>query len=186
MSVPGGGVCLLGGSAWGGASACLIGRSASWKPPVNRMTDRCKNITFSQLRWRAVRKKLPSTLFAVVAHGSLTPLALHVQFKFPEEIERTKLFKNNLWSRYYIFSMYFTNFAKLFRVEIVLPKRVQGIDKPVLGPGFFFQGCCIISWPTCTAHILVLLSVCLNVWNYFSSSTWGKRTNGRLQGQDEN
>ena len=34
---------------------CLLGRSPP--PPVNRMTDRCKNITFPQLRLRAVKTK---------------------------------------------------------------------------------------------------------------------------------
>ena len=43
--LPGGGsVCPGGGLLWGGCiPACTEGRH----PPVNRMTDRCKNITFA-------------------------------------------------------------------------------------------------------------------------------------------
>ena len=55
--------CLVGGvSAQGEGSVCLGGVStqgvSAWgvyTPPVNRMTDRCKNITFPELRWRTVK-----------------------------------------------------------------------------------------------------------------------------------
>ena len=42
-----GSVCLGGVSAWGG---CLPRGVSARYPPVNRMTDGCKNITLPQLR----------------------------------------------------------------------------------------------------------------------------------------
>ena len=55
-----GGCLLLGGvSASGGGAACFQGVSQHalrQTPPVNRITDSCKNITFPQLRLRAVIK----------------------------------------------------------------------------------------------------------------------------------
>ena len=64
-SASGPGVCIggpalgglhPGGSASGGLNpgvVCIHG-GVQTPPPVNRMTDRCKNITFPQLRLRAV------------------------------------------------------------------------------------------------------------------------------------
>ena len=41
-----GGACVAGGHVWqGGVHVCM--------PPVDRMTDRCKNITLPQLRWKS-------------------------------------------------------------------------------------------------------------------------------------
>ena len=59
MRVPGPGVVSApGGSAWG----CLVGgrgipACTEADPPVNRMTDRCKNITFAT-SLRTVTSKL--------------------------------------------------------------------------------------------------------------------------------
>ena len=54
-------VCPGGVSAWGvshSGGVCLRGvvseHALRQTPPVNRMTDRCKNITFPQLRLRTV------------------------------------------------------------------------------------------------------------------------------------
>ena len=70
MSVPGvffrkrspsRGISVWGVSAWG--ISVQGGLHPEWRPPpaVNRITDRCKNITFPQLRWRAV--KITSLVF---------------------------------------------------------------------------------------------------------------------------
>ena len=75
--LPSGGVCLggsahgdvcLGGSAHG--DVCLKGVSVHGgvhlPPSVNRITDRCKNITFPLLRFRAVIIKLTTIISNVL------------------------------------------------------------------------------------------------------------------------
>ena len=70
-----GGACLEGGvSAWKGGGGCLPGGGvpacleggclARYPPPVNRMTDRCKNITLAKTSFRPVNITLPQTSFA--------------------------------------------------------------------------------------------------------------------------
>ena len=66
------GVCVCSGCVSGGVT-----RGCTPLPPVNRMIDRCKNITFKQLRLRAVIKTqstsnkttlfVPLQLFAVIS-----------------------------------------------------------------------------------------------------------------------
>ena len=74
-SVPGGsdpgGVCLLGGgvSASGGMSAprgvCAAGGLPQTCPPVNRMTNRCKNITLATTSLRPVTKSISVKMIEV-------------------------------------------------------------------------------------------------------------------------
>ena len=67
----GGGVCPGGVSAQGGV-VCLPGGVCLWlrqTPPVNRITDRCKNITFPQLLWRIPDPILPDlTQYNLISH----------------------------------------------------------------------------------------------------------------------
>ena len=49
-----GGGCLLGGMPAGGG-VCWGGVPGQVPPPVNRMTDRCKNITLAKTSFRPVK-----------------------------------------------------------------------------------------------------------------------------------
>ena len=54
-----GGACLVPGGVSGGG-VCLLQRGGllvRYSPPVNRMTDRCKNITLAKTSFRPVMKK---------------------------------------------------------------------------------------------------------------------------------
>ena len=51
------GVSLAGGSPWQGGGVSLAGGSTRQTPPVNRMTDRCKNITLATTSLRPVKIK---------------------------------------------------------------------------------------------------------------------------------
>ena len=58
--LPGGCVCFRGGCVCFLVGVCFLGGvypSMHWgrHPPVDRMTDRCKNITFPQIRLRTVK-----------------------------------------------------------------------------------------------------------------------------------
>ena len=64
----GGGICPRegglpkGGVCPGGCVSCIpVCNGANTPPPVDRMTDRCKNITFPKLRLRTVTAAIPIT-----------------------------------------------------------------------------------------------------------------------------
>ena len=70
------GVCLLGCVCLGGVylgdfclRGCLPGDCTH--PAVNRMTDRCKNITFLQLRLWVVKGGTDNTVFTLPARESI-------------------------------------------------------------------------------------------------------------------
>ena len=47
------GACIAGGRVWRGGACVAGGVHVCMVPPVDRMTDRCKNITLPQLRWKS-------------------------------------------------------------------------------------------------------------------------------------
>ena len=62
--------CLLGGVCWG----------CTPPPPVNRITDRCENITFPKLHLRMVTSRYAIfTLFGYLHKGRRIPFLFHTQ-----------------------------------------------------------------------------------------------------------
>ena len=95
MHCAGGGVCSQGGVSAPGGSVCSWGcllpggcipacNGADPLPPVNRMTDRCKNITLPQTSFAGGNKTVPLQLIAEIKYNaSMDHLSyLHPNRKF--------------------------------------------------------------------------------------------------------
>ena len=88
-----GGVCLVpGGSAWSGGGVCLVPggcgipacTEADPPPPVNRMTNRCKNITLARTSLRPVMNKHPppSSTSSFGKHQEINGFSVLLTYRF--------------------------------------------------------------------------------------------------------